>query len=134
MGTKKVLPSQQNRSEADVNFSKMDPTIILRLHSIISGLDVFQLKEKFDYKIRKSSQKIISMNIPAEMVNELRGLTNIELEPVLSQWRNSKEVKLSQWTKSRAEVYLHSLLNSSKQNFATININMHLNEEPIACS
>lgn len=116
--------------EVDIHFTNMDPTIILKLHSIITEIDIFQLSQKYDYHVKKDGQKIISMDIPKDMVKRLKGLANIEIENVLNKWRNSEEVKLSAWSKSKTEVYLHSLISSCRKNVEEIHIIMHINEKP----
>lgn len=131
MGYTETLPSMTSRRKrvtgSDATFTNMDPTIIMRLHSIISGADIFQLSRNYDYHVKENSNKVISMDIPNDMVKRLKGLTNIEIENVLSAWKDSEEVRLSAWSKSQTEVYLHSLISSCKKGAAQIHILMHLN-------
>ena len=132
MGYAETLPSltlgPKRATGSDVTFINMDPTIIIRLHSIISGADIFKLSRQYDYNVKEKSKKIISMDIPNDMVKRLRGLTNIEIENVLYTWKESKEVSLSAWSKSQTEVYLHSLISSCKKGATQIHILMHLDK------
>ncbi len=129
MGIKNSIVSSESVPELNMNFTNMDPTIIMKLHSIISGFDIFQLSQKYDYHVKKDGEKIISMDIPKDMVKRLKGLANIEIDNVLNKWKNSEEVKISAWSKTKTEVYLHSLICSCRKNVDSIHVIIHLSEK-----
>ena len=103
----------KDRQESNT-FHYLDPTVIIRLHSIISGKDIFTLSNLVDYKINYESETLISMKLPNNMLKSLRMLNLDLIYSVSEKWYNSKEVKLYDWDINECQKYLLSLMNITK--------------------
>ena len=78
-------------------FKKLDPTVILRLHSILSGLDIFELRKKFEYEIERTSKEYVQMTLPNSLVQLLKKLTKEDSHNILEKWYLSIEVAMNNW-------------------------------------
>lgn len=131
MGVKTALIEKPITTE--LNFTNFDPTIILRLHSILSGVDIFHLTERYDYNVFKSNFRVISMIIPTDMKSLLLNLMPSKKELLLQKWHSSQEVKLCGWSSTQTEINLFSLTEASKKDSDYIQLNMHLDTIPPFC-
>ncbi|MCM8542572.1 MAG: hypothetical protein NE328_20045 [Lentisphaeraceae bacterium] len=118
----------------EINFCNFDPTIILRLHSILSGTDIFHLTERYDYNIFKGKQRVITMVIPEDLKNLLLKINDSSREQILKSWHSSQEVNLCNWTETQTEIYLFALTESCKKSADHVKINMHLDKKPPFCA
>lgn len=118
----------------ELNFSNFDPTIILRLHSLLSGIDIFHLTEKYDYNIFKGELRVISLIIPSDLKSLINNLQSSDKEKVIQDWHRSQEVKLCAWTSTQTEIYLFSLTEACKNNPESIQVNMHFDAVPPFCA
>lgn len=91
-------------------FNYLDPTVIVRLHSIISDKDIFTLCNVVDYKVKYESETLLSMKLPKSMLESLQKLNLTKLYSISEKWCNSKEVKLYNWTIDRCHDHLVCLL------------------------
>ena len=135
MGINNLIPSlifNSSSEEVNNNYKDMDPTIILRLHSILTGLDVFHLSEEYDYKVREDSNNVYSLKIPSELVQELAKIDADNIDKILYEWKKSQEVRLSSWTLPQTATNLCSLINQCRTNDRNITIKMHLHEKPLS--
>jgi hypothetical protein len=79
-----------------VKCTNIDPTVIIRLHSILADIDIFYLTQQDIYSIQHHSKLIYSMRLPAdfrELVKKIKDINKIAVE-----WSNSHEVTLYGWT------------------------------------
>jgi len=84
-------------------FNKLDPTVILRLHSILSGIDIFELNKKFEYEIERTSKENVQMTLPNNFVQLLKKLTKEDSHHILEKWYLSIEVAMNDWGISEAQ-------------------------------
>ena len=137
MGADAALSSAlyyQESTSTEINLCNFDPTIILRLHSILSKTDIFHLTERYDYHIFKGAQRVITMVLPDDLKDLLRDISESEKEQTLRAWHNSQEVRLCNWTETQTEVYLFALTEPCKKSDEKIKINMHLDNKPPFCA
>jgi len=135
MGINNLIPSlifNSSSEEVNNNYTDMDPTIILRLHSILTGLDIFHLSEEFDYKVSEDSNNVYSLKIPNELVQELAKIDVNNIDDILYQWNKSQEVRLSAWSLPQTATNLCSLINQCRTSDRSITIKMHLNDKPLS--
>ena len=78
-------------------FEDIDPTIIIRLHSILCDKDLFILNNDEDYSITRLKPNLISMKLPIDMQKALIDLDEESIWAVANIWHSSIEVKLCKW-------------------------------------
>ena len=88
--------------------NSIDPTIITRLHSLLSGRDIFYLTNKHDYEVTFETPKIVSMKLPKSMITALLDV-KVDIYTLTKYWYASEEVKLANWSYSKTKRYLESL-------------------------
>ena len=118
----------------EVNLSNIDPTVILKLHSILSGVDVFNLTNDYDYCISNRDQKVIQMAIPNDLKRLIAGIKEQDKSEIVSAWTRSQEVTLCNWTETQTEVYLFTLIEACRKNTGLIKLNMFVDSKPPFCS
>lgn len=74
-----------------------DPTIIIRLYSILTGKDIFSLKNEFNYVINRISSNQVEMIISKDFSDELKKVSNHQSQEVIGDWYLSTEVALNGW-------------------------------------
>ena len=92
-------------------FSNMDPTVIIKIHSIVSGKDIVELQKSYDYEIKKISDDTVSMLIPDDFINKLKSLSKSRFKNATQEWLNSTEVKMNAYSFDDCEEYLELLKN-----------------------
>ena len=97
-------------------FKQLDPTVIIRLHSILSQKDIFTLSNLVDYSVTYESEKLLSLKLPTEILRELQNLNLNETYFVAEKWCSSKEVKLYNWTMDKCYSELLALLELANHN------------------
>lgn len=48
-------------------FKDLDPTGIIRLHAILSGKDIFELAEKYNYKTTRNLDNSFELQLPESL-------------------------------------------------------------------
>jgi len=133
MGVSSTLSSIilcDDQVSSDLKFSDMDPTTILKLHSILSGLDTFELSKKYDYQLSEESSSVISMTLPNNLVCYLRELQTVNKVSVLLEWHKSQEVRLNNWEELQTSMNLESLMEAARKHKSPFKIEMFLNRKP----
>ena len=118
---------------SDLKFSNMDPTTILKLHSILSGLDTFELNKTYDYELSEISPSVISMTLPNNLICFLRELQTASKAEVLLEWHQSQEVRLNNWGELQTAMNLDSLIDACRKHKESFKIEMFLNQKPSFC-
>ena len=95
-------------------FLNMDPTVMLRLHSILSNKDIFILKGLYDYSVKIETDGTVSMKLPSDMLESLGNLNIHEQVHATKRWMESKEVRLNSWTFCQCKENFLKLLRFAK--------------------
>ena len=96
-------------------FTDMDPTVLVRLHSILTNRDVFILNSQNDYSIKIETSGLISMKLPADMIAALKNLNSIKHSQITKKWLDSKEVRLNRWDVTQCREKLNRLTRLANQ-------------------
>lgn len=112
-----------------LNLSNIDPTIIKRLHAILSGQDIFEISEKSQYKISTVSSGVIKIVLPENLKKLILEIKNSKIDRIAHEWLKSAEVNLSQWSKLKTVRYLEKLIEYCKSVEGPVSVNMHLSQK-----
>lgn len=96
------------------SFKDIDPTIVLRLHSVISGIDIFKLKKKYNYEVKRIDAENGVMLLPEIFVTDICKLNANDFPNILKLWHRSIEVKINNWEEKEAQLKFDKIVNFCK--------------------
>ena len=96
-----IFQDSNNDKKISISLEHLDPTVVLRLHSIISGKDIFTLKKLYDYQIKRISETDATMVLPQDMILKISAVSS--KKTILNLWYSSIEVCLNKWTLKEAK-------------------------------
>lgn len=89
----------------------IDPTILLRLHSIMSGQDIFTLAERYNYNGTVLNNKLIYLTLSEDFINLLISINENNFYDISQKLCTSPEALLHDWDIPTAKHFIYRLLN-----------------------
>lgn len=114
---------------SSLNLSNIDPTIIKRLHAILSGQDIFEISERSNYKISTVANGVIKLDLPDDLKNLVLQIKSSKIDQIAHEWLKSAEVNLSQWSKLKTVRYLEKIIEYCQSVEGPVSVNMHLSQK-----
>ena len=110
---KTLLTTGQKQTET-IELRDFDPTILLRLHSILSKKDIFTLKSRYNYKLKWINDETVSLEIPDDMIKICNSLNNEDFHDLIKNWYLSTEVAINGWGIKKTQKNFVNILNLCK--------------------
>ena len=112
MGIITILSSKESRIGCtnSLNINDLDPTGVMRLHSILTGLDIFELTLKYNYNPRPCSDMRYELQIPDKLRLMITDIKENDIKELAGLWNQSREIQLYGWSLKQTEQNIRLLI------------------------
>jgi hypothetical protein len=125
MGINSVISTQKSFPDVgNTDIEGLDPTTIIRLHSILSRNDIFKLTAIYDYNAYKHTDLKFTLRLPDVLINLIQNIRVKNINNIAGLWCSSKEIRINDWTLAQTQKVLLKLISFCKTKAQSLYIHL----------
>ena len=128
MGIVTILPSDQTSAEPDksLKINDLDPTGVMRFHSLLTGFDIFELSLRYNYNPKAQSNIKYELQLPDGLKFLIAGIEEKDIKNLTGLWNESREIQLYGWSLKQTETAIRHLIDFCSEAISPLFLYMEL--------